>query len=385
LATESRMLAAAPLASLVLAVCAPGLAQESNPTQASTALYVRSDTDNTTVVTPRLRVGAPLAESSRLDLVYTVDVWSSASIDVRTAASLDARGNYKYVVEQRDEIDVSAEHGLGDSILGASYRYSVEYDYESHGGSLGLSQSLAEKATTLALTARAYFDRVGRAGDPSFDRPLRQLGMRASFNQVLTPEAFVSAAYELTHLEGYQASPYRSVRFGETPQAWLGGCVLPVKACKPENNPNTRLRHALALSGRHALSDGLSAGLGYRFYIDDWELMSHTLDADAAFGFGEGWLVSAAYRFYTQGSAAHFESLYPADYAGAYYTGDKELSALSSHRLALELSKRTALDELGSELGIALRISPSYYLYDAFALLDDVSAIEATIATELSL
>jgi hypothetical protein len=77
---------------------------------ASSAIYVRSDTDHTTVITPRVRVGAPLSEETRLDLVYTVDVWSSASIDIVTAAT-------RRVIEQRDEIDVSIEHAFPDITL----------------------------------------------------------------------------------------------------------------------------------------------------------------------------------------------------------------------------------------------------------------------------
>ncbi|HMI90095.1 MAG TPA: hypothetical protein VK509_01975, partial [Polyangiales bacterium] len=107
-------------ATALLALCAslPAAAvraQAANPTVAATALYVRTDSDETTVIAPRLHVAAPIEESTRLDLVYTVDVWSSASIDIRTSASrrlgADNRPlEQQPVTEQRDEIDAGIEH-----------------------------------------------------------------------------------------------------------------------------------------------------------------------------------------------------------------------------------------------------------------------------------
>src|SRR5262245_22825665 len=82
-----------------IAVPARSRAQE-----AATAIYGRTDSDQTVVVAPRLRVQAALAESTRASVVYAVDVWTSASIDIRTSASKVP------VTEQRDEIDASLDH-----------------------------------------------------------------------------------------------------------------------------------------------------------------------------------------------------------------------------------------------------------------------------------
>ena len=73
--------------------------------EASTSLYVRNDNDRTTVITPRLRVKAPVGERTSAQVVYSVDVWTSASIDIRTSASVA-------VTEQRDEIDLTLDHEL---------------------------------------------------------------------------------------------------------------------------------------------------------------------------------------------------------------------------------------------------------------------------------
>ena len=370
------------LGALVAAVCMlPAwslLAQEQNPATASSAIYVRTDSDQTTVVTPRVHLGVPVAEESRLDLVYTVDVWSSASIDIRTAAS-------KRVVEQRDEIDVSGEHRMGDTAVGASYRYSTEYDYASPGGTLGVSQDLANKSANVAFTAKGYFDRVGRAGDPDFDRGTSLLSARVALTQVLDPDTYVQGVYELTRQEGYLSSPYRFVRIAGAAEEPPRTCVLPVSSCLPENNPEGRLRHAAAVSARHALSWSISAGVGYRFYLDDWGMLSHTANVDGALSIDDGWLFSLGYRFYRQGKADHYEPFYVMGELPAFYTSDKELSTLTSHRVDVELSRTWSLDDAGSELRSVLLGSPGFYQYDDFPLLDSITALELTLSMEMRL
>jgi hypothetical protein len=105
-----------------------GTANARAQVSATSAVYVRSDTDHTTVIAPRVSLSAPVASAARLDLVYTADVWTSASVDIRSSAS-------KAVTEQRDEINAALSHELGDVRLAGSYRYSHEPDYESHGAS----------------------------------------------------------------------------------------------------------------------------------------------------------------------------------------------------------------------------------------------------------
>jgi hypothetical protein len=369
-------------------------AQDANVPSASSVLYVRADTDRTTVITPRLHVGVPLAEETRLDLVYTADVWTSASIDIRTSASRVVGGeDAQPVTEQRDEINVGLGHAFTDLSLSGGYRYSTEYDYESHGGSLGVAYDFADSNAQIALGVRAYFDRVGRAGDPGFEREAEQLSARASFTQVLDRQTVAQVVYELTRQQGYLSSPYRYVRIANDVGSLPSRCAYSttmfeprtLEACAPENNPSERLRHAMAVSARRALGDALSAGANYRFYIDDWGMTSHTINVDGALVPGGDYLIGLAYRFYVQGQAAHFAPYYPTMPLPDHYTSDKELSKLMSHRLALEIERRFVLDDLGSELRAVLTGAPSHYMYINFLPLDHITALEVTFALEVRL
>lgn len=353
-------------------------AQEANPTTASTSVYVRTDSDQTTVVTPRVRVGTNVTERTRVDVVYTADVWSSASIDIRASAS-------KVVTEQRDEINASVEHAFPDFTLGASYRYSKEIDYESHGGALGGTYDFANKAASLSLTGRAYFDQVGRAGDPDFERSASTISARLAFTQVIDRKTFAQLAYEPARQEGYLSSPYRYVRIAMDQGVVPSTCIYPVRMCVLENNPGTRMRHALSIAVRRALSAPFSIGASYRFYIDDWSVLSNTAGVDAAWMPSERWLLALGYRFYHQSAASHYEPFYLATPMPAHFTSDKELTSLTSQRVELEVSRSWLLDELGSEFRTVFLIAPSYFTYDDFLPLDHITAIDATIALEVRL
>jgi len=357
-------------------------AQDTSQTSASSALYIRNDSDGTTVVTPRISVGAPISDQTRVAAVYTVDVWTSASVDIRASAS-------KPVTEQRDQLDVSLEHALSDITLGGSYRYSTEYDYESHGGTIGGSYDFADNNATLAVRAQGYFDTVGRAGDPGFQLESNTLGLRASLTQILTPVWLVQGVYEIGLQTGFLSSPYRYVRFSSDGDQSVGTCRPPVSMCAPEENPDSRMRHALAVHTRRALGETLAMGGGYRFYFDDWSMLSHTITLDATWTASERWLLSAEYRFYTQNDAGHYKPSYLAPTATTpaviYYTRDKELSSLTSHRLSLGITRTWPIDDSGGELNGVLLVAPAYFGYSNFPLLDSITALEATIAFEVRL
>jgi hypothetical protein len=341
---------------------------------ASAAVYVRGDSDHTTVISPRLRLRSELLADTHVDLVYTVDVWTSASVDIVASAS-------QPVTEQRDELDVGIDHVSGDFTFGAGYRYSIEPDYESHGGSLRIAWELADKAATLAWSLGASSDQVGRVGDERFDEATDTFTTGVSFTQVLDVDSLLQVLYDVAVVRGYQASAYRYVALGGD-----GQCRGSAPFCLPEQNPRERLRHALALRLRRALGERWSAGAGYRAYLDDWGLVSHTAKADLAWAPERRSTLALSYRFYAQGAADHYKSLYLlGDRAARYFTRDKELSPLSSHRIGLAFDWVWELESGASALRAGLELAPTFYQYDDYPALDRVTAFEATAAIGMEL
>lgn len=335
------------------------------------SLYIRTDSDHTTVISPRVRARAPVTEATNVDFVYTVDIWTSASVDVVASAS-------EPVTEQRDEIDLNIDHALPDLTLFAGYRYSHEPDYVSNGGHVGASLDLADKSTTLAAGLSFSVDDVGRAGDPAFSRSANSLGAQVSVTQVIDPDTLVQALYDLNRIGGYQSSPYRRVGIGGD-----GSCRGRAAWCVEERNPDERIRQAWALRVRRALGPRYSAGGGYRFYADSWGIHSHTFQAAISWIPSSDDTLSLQYRGYVQSSADHYRARYDSLTAlGQYITGDKELSALSSQRVLLEAEHTFTLDT-STVLRAALSIGPTFYAYSEFVHLSSMTALDVTTSAVL--
>jgi hypothetical protein len=364
------LLSSRPSIACAFAAVAAFFAVRARADEVDAALYIRSDTDRTTVIAPRVRGQVAIEEATKLSAVYAVDVWTSASIDIMTSASQVP------VTEQRDEFNLAVDHELTDATLTLAYRYSVEPDYVSHGISGGFGWDFADNNATLALGLNASSDTVGHAGDPSFERDSGTAGGRLSFTQVLDPSTLAQVIYEVSRVGGYQVSPYRYV-----PIAGTGLCTSSVMSdglsavCVPETSPSSRLRHALALGVKRALGDDLSIDGSYRFYLDDWGVTSHTLRAELLYSIDAATLLAASYRLYLQSAADHYEPRYGAPQP--FVTADKELSTMSSHRLGLELEHAWVTESSGT-LTASVSLGGLYYAYSNFLPLDSISALEVT-------
>jgi hypothetical protein len=227
---------------------------------------------------------------------------------------------------------------------------------------------------------------VGRAANPNFSRGVGNYTGAISFTQILDPMMLLQLTYELSHIRGYQASPYRFIGIG--PGATGFGC-RGAAVCLPEFVPHVRSRHAASILLRRALGSRVSAGLSYRFYIDDWALMSHTGLVDLGWSVSDGTLLSLRYRLYRQGSVDFYQKRYleadlAAGYSG-YRTRDKELSSLTYHRGSLELEQELWHADRDGRLTGTLSVGGNRYHYAQFVGLNTVLALEITAALLLEL
>lgn len=377
-----RPLALLPLAaSLFAAGVTLGWTRSAVANEGGVSVFVRGDTDATVVVAPRAAAqGVFNEERTRINAAYAADIWTSASIDIRTAATVP-------ITEQRDQIDLSVSHEFDDMTIGGSYYYSGENDYWSHGFTLRSEQEILGGSTTLAESLRYVHDLVGRSGDRDFERPLDSFTLRTSLTQVLSPEAIVQATWEGTYRVGYQSSPYRFVGLGgfcgAIPDQGAEG-VNPSTLCVPEVHPDTRIRNAFVLRGNYAFSRDASAGLGYRFYFDDWGVNSHTAVFQVAWIPVAQHTLTVRYRFYSQGAASFYRREYEARENINFVTRDRELSPLFSNRLAISYQAKVSLGE-GGALEFAIALGGTGFVYADFIGLDQVYALDGTAALTLEL
>ena len=221
-------------------------------------------------------------------------------------------------------------------------------------------------------------------GDPGFAAELSTVSARLSFTQLLDRDTILQLNYEFGRSQGYTASPYRFV--GIATSDGLCGTPNANYFCLREQTPGIRMRHAIAAGLRRALSDAFSLGGRYRFYLDDWELTSHTAELDVAWLAGENTDLRLRYRFYLQSGAAAYHPRYASVTSlGRYFTHDKELSPFSSYRLDAELEQRFSLDDAGDVLRMVIALGPTFYLYSDFPPISQLTAFEATLSMVLDL
>lgn len=346
---------------------APAAPPTSRGAEARASVYVRNDSDRTTVVSPRVRYRQELRTPRRvLDVTYSLDAWSSASVDIRSAATPTVR-------EVRHEGDVGYRETLGLGGVSVGYRLSHEPDYLSNALRLAVDRDLLQRTITLGARVFGSIDRVGRAGDRHFRELLLSGGAHLSAAFVVTRSTIALIAYELRGLSGYQASPYRFVALGVA-----GPCSLAADLCVAEEVPRLRARHAIVGRLRQALGERVAIGGLYRFYSDSWALRSHTAAVDVTVTPARGALLGLEYRAYAQSSAWFYRARYELGDGLRFYTRDRELSSLGNHRLALRGGYEHHLRR--GRVDVGALIAGSRFEYDDFVGLTEVYALDLSVS-----
>jgi hypothetical protein len=269
---------------------------------------VYQDTDRTNILTSNLSARGTPGEHFGVDARYLVDVITSASVDVVTAATAGFR-------ETRHEAQGGIDYHDDDRKVALSYVYSTENDWFSHTGNALFQQDIVRHDVTFRVAATAVANTVGRAGDPNFRRQLTVVGGTTGLTFVLTPADLLDAGYTLSYNEGYQASPYRFVAIRT---------ASPLSLSQRETDPNVRLRHAATLRWNHHMFRDTALRSHVRGYLDDWGVKSITAGTEIVVGFGP--IETGAFvRGYAQGRA----DFYAPEYAQPmrYMTADRELAA----------------------------------------------------------
>lgn len=335
--------------------------------EAAASVYVRTDSDSTTVVSPRARVRVPVAgPRNHVDLVYAVDVWTSASVDIRTAAT-------GRVQEQRDEVDVGADRTLRWGTVGVGYRFSHEADYVSHAGSANVKVEARQKTITIDGRISAGGDTVGRSGDADFSRSIVHAGAYAGYTHVLGRNTLAQVSTEFRVQQGYLSSPYRWVSLGG-----MASCVTTLGLCVPEVHPGRRLRSAWVARLRQALGRRWSMGTAYRFYFDSWGVMGHTGQVDVRVVPAPRWSLGVEGRAHGQARADFYRTAYTESQVGAFFTRDRELSSMWNARGTVRASYRVPVAQTDLEIGALL--SGGAYRYPEFVGLDTVGVVEGSVS-----
>ncbi len=347
-----------------------------------------------TVVHPQLDLGVDLGRYVTLAAGYSADAVSGATA---TTYSVDAVSTATKFSDFRQEGDVGLGFQGRRSKLSFNTSYSTERDYLSRSIGGAASIDLAGRNTTMALAYSHSWDTVcdkdngmatpldsralvgsdpcmksGISGkdDPGITiwKPLSIDTAQVTLTQNLSPTLNMQIAGYGQVLDGFQSNPYRSVD--------VGG----VNA--QEYIPNVRARWSVtARVNRYLPKLHGAVHFGARFYDDTWHVIGGDVELAYSQYIGNSLLLRIHARVYQQTSAAFFKDAFyylTQSTAGAYYTGDRELSPVRNAMVGAKLT----LISLGGDKKV-------WHLFDKLQLnlkgdvlfLDNLAADDTTMNT----
>lgn len=254
---------------------------------------------------PAVLVRKKVTDQLSLNGQYYVDMVSSASIDVVTTAS-----PYK---ETRNEYTLGGDYTVRDTIISMSKTHSDEPDYIADAISLDVAQDVFGGMTTINLGYTRGDDDVGDKYRGFFDTA-RHWRYRLGATQILTSNWLMSVNFEQVSDDGYLGNPYRAAReFG---------------AKVSERYPRTRSSRAIDVRAIGDIGAGRSIKGEYRYFWDNWDVVSHTVELGHSRYIGEKWLADFSWRYYTQDKALFYSD--NATSSTTYLTRNRQLSTFNT-------------------------------------------------------
>ncbi len=295
------------------------------------SIYHVSDRSKASVSGSSFALAKTLFQKTLILLDIELDQVTVPPLDVVTGASRPQRQFKSEFHKNRGQIIGGLEQRLGDNTkVGGSYYFSQESDYSSQSFVGTLSQEFFQKNFTLSLRAQYTIDSVGEilADGDLLNRykETHQLSLVAS--QLLSPTTILHVGADAMRPHGFLSDPYRKGTRTNPTNPALIDTVTDVL-------PSMRYRQAVWAEGRQFLrAMDASLFVNYRYYWDDWNLTSHTLQLTFNKYVTPDWVLSPEYRYYIQ-TAADFGDYNGGAPAGGFFTTDKKLMAFESHMAGL--------------------------------------------------
>jgi len=316
-----------------------------------------------TVLTPSAHATVDMGEAATVSARWEADVVSGASVAVVDApgGTVDAITSATTLSDVRHVFGGSLTFNDDNTSLTGTYDYGFEEDYRSHGMSISARAEMFERNTAFEVSYARGWDRVctllqpraqeavDRSRLPNADGCFQaemerdtvdvslqtfQGGWTQAWTPVLTTQLTLTAQI----LNGFQGNPYRAV--------WLG------RTAAQEHHPENRARYAAGLGVRFWVKPLRGAAqLFGRLYRDSWGVESFTGEIAYDQAILAGLRLKARGRYYTQIGASFYSDDYQRFPQGQYFTGDRELSPMSSVTVGGQLTWDVPGNEEGDVLG----------------------------------
>ena len=317
--------------------------------------------------------------------------------------------------ENRDMPVFGTNLYLGDVTVGLSGGYSDESDFESTFGSINMSWELNDKLTTLSsgfgYTSNDILREAGSGGgghhggggdedenaeDFEADSTFRSFNL--GLTQIMGKNTLFHMNGSYTHQKGYLSNPYKLVYVrGEItaeeymdvllagpddPAGFSNATNLEVLGPELFREVRPDKRHQWTVSAgvnQHIPALDASVHFDYRYYMDSWDINSHTFELAWYQSLPWGITVTPNIRYYSQSSADFFAPYFLAPRADGNYSSDYRLSDYGKLSGGISFSKQFVK-------GVRFNAGFEYYTHQGSLKLggggtDDYADIDSYLAT----
>lgn len=234
---------------------------------------------------------------------------------------------------------------------------SVEKDFTSFGVNTNYAQDTTNRIVTYSAGIAATFDSVRRSngGTPE---PFAEYGQGKTLDEgarvtwdtifgvtrVINRRTLGQLNFSTGITDGYLTDPYKLISRTRLINPLDPSQGFDETATYYENRPSSRQRSSVYASMAHTTRHDNVMHLSYRYYWDDWDVVSNTLDYRLKFRYDDGFFIEPHFRLYDQ-TAANFylfsieQSEYGITGFPEYASADYRLDAFQGTTLGINIGK----------------------------------------------
>ena len=335
-----------------------------------------------TNLTPTFVVAIPLNDDDVLTVDAGISAYSSASsgninpFDSNTPSPWQASSGAS-AQDVLTSLVLNYSHSSDDrnTIWNGHISGSVEYDYSSIGFGGGVSRLFNGKNSEVSVAANVYLDTwkpiypkelqdfadfngtiggiysdfvitPGPDQSPSEvynptnfkfqdQKNRNSFALSLGFSQVVTKKIQGSFFLDVLYQNGLLSTPYQRVYFADKGDFFINEFQL---ADDIERLPDSRFKLPIGTRWNFYLNEKLTLRTYYRYYFDNWDITSHTLNIELPYKLTEKFTVIPMYRFYSQGASKYFAPYEGHISTDEYYTSDYDLSTFNAHQYGIGVS-----------------------------------------------
>ncbi len=232
--------------------------------------------------------------------------------------------------DTRYDFSLKADYFGEKYTISPSIGYSTEKDYKAVSGGVEVEYESPNKATSVRGGVAVSFDEIDPTQLAGVTRVNNEdkdnFSIFGGLTQVINKYTVIQTTLGVSHFDGFLSDPYK--------QVWVAGSIL------PDSRPGDRTQYTWATRlRRYSELLGSALHVDYRFYYDDWDVRSHTLDLGLHKVTESGWALDTSIRYYSQTQADFYEPFYRQARADGEYSSDYRLSPYGSFVFRLGLSE----------------------------------------------